>query len=106
MVDAGTVIAGRYRVIRRLGEGGMGTVVLAEQTDLGRSVALKILSPELADDPTVVERLRREARAAASLSHPNVAQVYALEEQDGVVALAMEHVEGKSLREILKVESR
>src|SRR5258706_6254049 len=93
----GSVIAGRYRVVRIRGEGGMGTVVLAEQTDLGRQVALKILSPALTDDPTIVERLRREARAAAALSHPNVAQVYALEEHEGGIALAMELVEGKSL---------
>lgn len=107
MAEPGSVIAGRYRVVRTLGEGGMGTVVLAEQTDLGRRIALKILAPEVAGDATVVERLRREARAAASLSHPNVAQVYALEETaDGIVALAMELVEGKSLREILKVDGR
>ena len=105
--EPGSVIAGRYRVVRTLGTGGMGTVVLAEQTDLERRVALKILTAELAGDATVVERLRREARAAASLSHPNVAQVYALEEtSDGVVALAMELVEGKSLREILRVDGR
>jgi serine/threonine-protein kinase len=100
-VEPGTIIGGRYRVLRTLGKGGMGTVVLAEQIDLERRVALKVIAPSLVNDATVLERLRREARAAAALSHPNVAHVYAIEESSVGTVLVMEHVDGVSLRQLL-----
>jgi serine/threonine protein kinase len=93
---------GPYRLRRVLGEGGMGVVYLAEDTRLGRTVALKAVAPRFAGDPVRIERLRREARAAASLSHPGIATVYSLDEIDGHVYLASEHIEGKTLREELE----
>lgn len=92
---------GPYRLRRVLGEGGMGVVYLAEDTRLGRLVALKAVSPRFAGDARRVERLRREARAAASLNHPGIATVYALDEVDGQLYLAAEYVQGDTLRDVL-----
>jgi hypothetical protein len=89
---------GPYRIQRALGAGGMGVVYLAEDTRLGRTVALKALAPETTDDPVRRERLRREARAAASLSHPGIATIFALEEIDGALYMASEFVAGETLR--------
>jgi hypothetical protein len=90
---------GPYRILRAIGAGGMGVVYLAEDTRLGRTVALKALTPESTDDPVRRERLRREARAAASLSHRGIATVYAFEEIDGAPYIASEFVPGDTLRE-------
>jgi hypothetical protein len=94
---AGSV--GPYRLVRALGAGGMGVVYLAEDTRLGRQVALKALAPESANDADRRERLRREARAAAALSHPGIATVFALEEIDGALYIVSEFVPGATLRE-------
>jgi aminoglycoside phosphotransferase (APT) family kinase protein len=92
---------GHYIVRGLLGAGGMGVVYLAEDTRLGRPVALKSLPDALAGDPNRRERLRREARAAAALSHPGIATVHALEEIDGHLFIAAEYVRGETLRETL-----
>ncbi len=97
---------GPYRVLDTLGEGGMGRVLLAEDTRLGRRVALKILGPADARSASSRERLRREARAAAMLSHPGIAAVFALEEFDGELCLAGELVEGRTLRDWLDESER
>jgi hypothetical protein len=89
---------GPYVVRGELGRGGMGIVYLAEDVRLGRSVALKALPASLAGDPRRRERLRREARAAAALTHPGIAVVYALEEIDGHLFIAAEHVRGRTLK--------
>ena len=89
---------GQYRVERDLGRGGMGVVYLAEDERLGRRVALKALPPELASNSELRERLRREARAAATISHPSVATVYALEEIDDHLFIVSEYVDGETLR--------
>jgi serine/threonine protein kinase len=94
----GTVL-GTYTVVRELGRGGMGRVYLATDGRLGRTVALKALAPELTRDPIHRERLRREARAAAVLTHPGICTVYALEEFDGEVYIVTEYVDGHTLRE-------
>ena len=87
-----------YRVERRLGAGGMGEVLLAQDTELERSVALKIMSPELAKDETQRKRFRTEARAASGLSHPNICVVHEVgETEDGRPFLAMEYIEGRTL---------
>ncbi|HLG58834.1 MAG TPA: serine/threonine-protein kinase [Vicinamibacterales bacterium] len=89
---------GAYRVLEELGRGGMGVVYLAEDTRLGRRVALKSLPAAVAMHPELRERLRREARAAATISHPSVAVVYALEEMDDHLFIASEYVQGETLR--------
>ncbi|MDZ4656241.1 MAG: serine/threonine-protein kinase [Bythopirellula sp.] len=92
---------GGYLVLRRIGSGGMADVYLAEQKSLGRQVALKVLHARLAHDPSYVERFHNEARAAASLVHPNIVQIYEVGHAGGVHFIAQEFVAGKSLEEIL-----
>jgi predicted Ser/Thr protein kinase len=90
---------GSYTIVREIGRGGMGRVYLASDARLGRTVALKSLAPHLVQDPAQRERLRREARAAAALTHPGICTVYALEEIDGRLYIASEFVDGRALRE-------
>ncbi|MCA8968912.1 MAG: protein kinase [Planctomycetes bacterium] len=92
---------GDFRILSRIGEGGMGFVYLAEQRSLGRKVALKVLRPELTLSDRSRERFRREARAIASLSHPNIVPVHAYGECEGFGFLAMEWIEGRSLGDAL-----
>jgi len=91
----------RYKIVDKLGEGGMGEVYLAEDSELDRKVALKMLPAEMAGDPERLERFRREAKAVAALNHPNIVTIYSIEESDGTQFLTMEHVEGESLDQML-----
>jgi beta-lactam-binding protein with PASTA domain/tRNA A-37 threonylcarbamoyl transferase component Bud32 len=100
------VVGGRYRLLRPLAAGGMGEVFVAHDVVLERRVAVKLLSRRLATDAAFVERFRREARAAASLSHPNVVAVYDRGEADGQPFMVMELVRGPSLRELLTAVGR
>ena len=97
---------GPYRVLRKLGAGGMGDVYLAEDDRLGRRVALKSPSDAWLEAPDARARLRREARAAARLNHPNIACVYDVLESHGRPFIVMEHVEGESLAARMSGESR
>ena len=101
-LEPGTVIRGKYRIVRLLGRGGMGTVYLAEHILLGRVRALKFISSELSQDPKFLKRFRHEAQAAIELQHPNVVEVVDLDQaEDGSPYIAMEYVEGPDLRHIL-----
>ena len=96
-----TLFDGRYRIVRKLGSGGMANVYLAHDEELGRRVAIKILDDRHARDDQFVERFRREAQHAAGLSHPNIVSIYDRGEAEGTYYIAMEHVEGRTLKELL-----
>jgi beta-lactam-binding protein with PASTA domain len=97
----GTIFAGRYRLERRLGSGGMADVWLAEDQELGRKVAIKMLHERYANDTQFVERFRREATHAAGLSHPNVVSIFDRGEAEGSYFIVMEYVEGRTLKELI-----
>ncbi len=97
----GQVIAERYHVLKKLGEGGMGQVYLAEHVKMGRRNAIKVMSAGLSSDPEAVSRFNREAANAAQISHPNVCTIYDFGEHDGLIYLAMEYVEGSTLTQLL-----
>ena len=97
----GTIFAGRYRLERKLGSGGMADVWLAEDQELGRKVAIKMLHERYANDVQFVERFRREATHAAGLSHPNVVSIYDRGEAEGSYFIVMEYVEGRTLKELI-----
>jgi eukaryotic-like serine/threonine-protein kinase len=96
-----TLVDGRYRILNRIGSGGMADVYVAEDTHLGRQVALKVLHRRFARDAEFVERFRREASSAAGLQHPNVVNVYDRGQHDGTYYIAMEHLPGKTLKEVV-----
>src|SRR5919112_5590010 len=104
-VAEGTVVDNRYRVQRRIGSGGMADVYLADDSQLGREVALKVLHRRFARDQQFVERFRREASAAASLQHPNVVGVYDRGEHDDTYYIVMENLPGRTLRDLLNEDA-
>src|SRR5687767_10806153 len=92
-------VVDRFRIVARLGQGGMGSVWKAEDTLLARPVALKLLAEDLAGDPTARRRFLREAHAAAALSHPSVASIYGAGEVGDVVYIALALIEGETVSE-------
>lgn len=102
MIEPETIIDGRYRVLSRLGSGGMADVYLAEDQLLGRQVAVKVLHHHFAEDQEFVERFRREASSAAALSHPNIVAIFDRGEWNGTYYIAMEYVAGRSLKTIVR----
>jgi eukaryotic-like serine/threonine-protein kinase len=102
MIDPETIIDGRYRVISRLGSGGMADVYLAQDQLLGREVAVKVLHHHFAEDQEFVERFRREASSAAALSHPNIVAIFDRGKWNGTYYIAMEYVAGRTLKAIVR----
>lgn len=102
----GTVVADRYRIIRKLGEGGMGAVYLGEHVKMRRPSAIKVLTQALAHNRDAVARFNREAANAARISHPNVCAIYDFGDSDGLIYLAMEYIEGETLSALLRRERR
>ena len=101
-----------FKIIRKLGEGGMGEVYLAEDQKLNRNIALKILHPEFFDQPERLERFRREARTAAKISHPNVMAIFDIgtavddRSEKEISYIVMEYISGQSLSEFVKNQKR
>ncbi len=102
MIEADTIVDGRYRVLSRLGSGGMADVYLAHDQLLGREVAVKVLHHHFAEDQEFVERFKREASSAAALSHPNIVGIFDRGEWNGTYYIAMEYVAGRSLKAIVR----
>jgi eukaryotic-like serine/threonine-protein kinase len=103
-LDTETVVDGRYRVLHRVGSGGMAEVYCAQDLQLGRKVALKVLYRRFAEDHEFVERFRREASSAAGLQHQHVVSVYDRGEYDGTYYIAMEYLDGRSLKTVIREE--
>ena len=102
----GTEIGSRYRVVKLLGRGGMGAVYRCHDLELDRDVALKLIRPEIAADPAILERFKREIQLSSRITHRNVLRVYDLGEADGIRFLTMQFVDGDDLASLIKREGR
>src|SRR6201990_2961272 len=92
---------GNYRILEKIGAGGQGTVYKATDTKLGRTVVIKVLPPELTVKETNLKRFEREARLASALDHPNICTIFDMDEVGGIHYIAMQHVEGRNVRQLV-----
>lgn len=106
LLRAGSVLAGRYEILKMLGEGGMGAVYQARDAELDRLVGVKVIRPELANNPQILQRFKQELLVARQITHKNVVRIYDLGEADGVKFITMEYVEGEDLKSILRYVGR
>jgi len=106
MLQPGTVLAGRYEILEMLGEGGMGAVYKARDRELTRTVALKIIRPDLVRNPAIAERFKQELRLSHQVTHKNVIRIYDLGEGEGVKFITMEYIEGKDLRALIREKKK
>ena len=102
MLSNGQIIGGRYEIVKSIGEGGMANVYLANDKILDRKVAIKVLRGDLANDEKFIRRFQREAQSVANLSHPNIVEVYDVEEEEGQHYIVMEYIDGKTLKQLLQ----
>src|SRR5579884_2973663 len=102
LLPPGTVFGSRYEILRVLGEGGMGAVYQARDRELDRTIALKVIRPELAGNPAILQRFKQELILARHITHKNVVRIYDLGEADGIKFITMEYVDGEDLRTLLK----
>jgi eukaryotic-like serine/threonine-protein kinase len=105
-LSEGTTLAGRYQILQTLGEGGMGTVYKAKDLELDRVVALKVIRPDLARDPTIIDRFKQELLLSHRVTHRNVIRIYDLGEGDGVKFITMEFIEGQDLRGMIRAQQK
>ncbi len=98
----GTLIAGKYKIIKKIGEGGMGSVYIADQEPINRKVAIKVLLGKLAEDEVAVKRFEQEARAISRMQHPNTVTIYDFGTEDGRLYIVMEYLKGKTLTQVLR----
>jgi len=106
MLQSGTVLAGRYEILEMLGEGGMGAVYKARDRELTRTVALKVIRPDLVRNPAIIERFKQELRLSHQVTHKNVIRIYDLGEGEGVKFITMEYIEGKDLRALIREKKK
>jgi serine/threonine-protein kinase len=102
----GEVFAGRYRIIEKIGQGGMGEVFKATDLELSETVALKMIRPELSEKPEIVERFKRELQLARKINHPNVIRIHDLGSADGIRYISMKYIEGQSLKDLLRASGK
>ena len=100
-LQPGTILGGRYEILQALGEGGMGAVYKARDRELDRLVALKVIRPDLARNPAIIQRFKQELILARQVTHRNVVRIFDLGEADGIKFITMEFIEGKDLRSLL-----
>ncbi len=100
------MLAGRYKIVETLGEGGMGAVYKAKDLELDRMVALKVIRPELAKNPAIIDRFKQELRLSQRVTHRNVIRIYDLGEGDGVKFITMEYIEGQDLRSLIRAREK
>jgi len=106
VLEEGAVLAGRYQIVETLGEGGMGAVYKAKDLELDRMVALKVIRPELAKNPAIIDRFKQELLLSHRVTHRNVIRIYDLSEGDGVKFITMEYIEGRDLRSLIREKKK